>query len=270
MTVHAAGSNPGRKRDHNEDAYLARPELGLWLVADGVGGHSHGEVASALVRRTIAAGIEAGDSLLDAVKAAHRAVLDAIEAEPVHAGMGSTVVALHVTGNDYDLVWVGDSRAYLWDGELHQLSRDHKPVSELVRHGVLTEEEAERHPGRHVLSQSLGVNDQMELDPGHLQGTLNPGDRMLLCSDGLNDEIDDDQIGGIISHDDPPQTRVDALIEAALAAGGHDNITVVLVEFDEKSRAADSGAGSRAGGGAGWWLAAAVLLAIAAAAWLLL
>ncbi len=235
MTQYAAGSDAGKKRDHNEDSFLARPELGLWLVADGVGGHSHGEVASAIVRKTIAAGIEAGGSLPDAVLDAHEEVLAAIDDDMSHAGMGSTVVALHLRGLEYDVVWVGDSRAYLWDGELKQLSRDHNTVTELLRRGVLTQEEAEQHPGRHVLNQSLGITEAMELQPGHLQGTLSPGDMILLCSDGLTDEVREPRISQILQRDGQPQERVDALIAAALEAGGRDNVTVVLVQAGEEA-----------------------------------
>ena len=226
---YAAGSSPGAVRDHNEDCYAAAPELGLWLVADGVGGHSHGEVASALVASSMTEGVGAGDSLVDAICDSHQRVIQEMEAEPSHAGMGSTVVAVKLTDRHYELAWVGDSRAYIWDGGIRQISRDHNPVSEMLRMGALSSEEAERHPERHVLSQSLGVTPDMPLAPGHLHGHLKPGQQLLLCSDGLTDELSDRRIARIMRENPEPQAQVDALIKAAVDAGGHDNVTVVVV-----------------------------------------
>ena len=229
MIKHAAGSSPGAVRDHNEDCYSAEPDIGLWLVADGVGGHSHGEVASALVAETLKAGIKAGDTLVDAIGDSHQRVLAEMETDPGHAGMGSTVVAVKLTDRHYELAWVGDSRAYLWDGRIRQISRDHNPVSEMLRVGALSAEEAERHPERHVLSQSLGVTPDMPLAPGHLHGTLKPGQQIILCSDGLTDELTDQRIARIMRDNPEPQAQVEALIKAAIDAGGHDNVTVVVV-----------------------------------------
>jgi serine/threonine protein phosphatase PrpC len=229
MMQFAGSTNPGAVRDHNEDCYAAEPDLGLWLVADGVGGHSHGEVASAIVRQSMTEGVSQGDSLIDAIRDSHQSVLNAIEGNESHDGMGSTVVALKIKDQHYELGWVGDSRAYLWDGKIKQISRDHNPVSEMLLHGAISQEEAARHPQRHVLSQSLGVTPDMPLQPGTVRGKFNKGQQILLCSDGLTDELPDMRIAQIMREHKSPQAQVDALIAAALAAGGHDNVTVVIV-----------------------------------------
>lgn len=230
MTQFAASTHPGLKRDHNEDCYEANPELGLWLVADGVGGHSHGEVASGIVRDRIRDGLAAGRSLLETVQDAHQGVLGEIAQRDSASNMGSTVVALRLQGDDYEIVWVGDSRGYAFDGTtLHQLTRDHNPVSELQRRGILTPEQAAVHPDRHVLTQSIGVSSEISAKPDRVTGTLKPGEQIILCSDGLSDELTDAGIAEIMSREATPQAQVDALINGALTAGGSDNVTIVIV-----------------------------------------
>lgn len=225
----AADTHTGLRRSHNEDCYEADAELGLWLVADGVGGHSCGDLASSIVRTTVKKHTVAGGSLQDAIILAHQAVLDQIDPDEKARGMGSTVVALRLEGEQYDLAWVGDSRAYLWDSGLLQLSRDHNRVSELLDQGVITSQQAANHPERHVLTQSLGVSKRMALQPGHRRGTLGESQQILLCSDGLTDELHDAKIASIMANNDNPGSQVDALIKAALKAGGKDNITAVVI-----------------------------------------
>lgn len=230
MTEYAASSHKGHIRDHNEDCYEADSELGLWLVADGVGGHAHGEVAARVVRDTVKAALLAGNQLIDAIRRAHRAVLDEIAARDSHSNMGSTVVAMHLRDdNTYEISWVGDSRAYLFDGELHKLTQDHNPVSELLERGEITPEQAVSHPERHVLSQSMGVSESMVVQPGLISGRLHPGQQILLCSDGLTDELDDDTIRAELARHSSPRAQIDALVNAALRAGGRDNITAIVV-----------------------------------------
>ena len=230
MTQFAASTHPGLKRNHNEDCYEANPELGLWLVADGVGGHAHGEVASGIVRDTVRSGLADGQSLTDAIKNSHQAVLAEIRSRDEASNMGSTIVALKLEGNDYEIAWVGDSRAYAFDGrQLRQLTRDHNPVSEMQQRGILTPEQAAIHPERHVLSQSLGVSDEVAAEPDSVRGSLRPGEQIILCSDGLSDELTDQGIADIMERETSPQTQVDALINGALNAGGRDNVTVVIV-----------------------------------------
>lgn len=143
--------------------------------------------------------------------------------------MGSTVVALVLQGDAYEIAWVGDSRAYLFDSNLRQLTRDHSPVADLLASGAINAAQAAQHADRHVLNQSLGVSESVAVTPGHIKGRLQPGQQLLLCSDGLTDELNDQDMAAILRERTLPQEQVDGLIEAALEAGGHDNITVVLV-----------------------------------------
>ncbi|RLQ22397.1 serine/threonine-protein phosphatase [Seongchinamella sediminis] len=229
MRAFSADSHPGHRRSHNEDCYRANPELGLWLVADGVGGHSNGEVAAAIVRDTLDRDVARGSSLIEAIHHSHSSILQEI-AGRAGSNMGSTVVALQLNGDDYEIAWVGDSRAYLFDGSsLKQVTRDHNPVSEMLARGAITPEQAANHPERNVLSQSLGVADSITVAPDRIRGTLNAGEQVLLCSDGLSDELADEDISRLMAEADDPQAQVAKLIEAALAAGGRDNITVIVV-----------------------------------------
>lgn len=228
MNAFAADSHPGHKRSHNEDCFLTDDALGLFLVADGVGGHADGEVASAIVRDTLRKDINAGASLLDAIQHAHREVLAEIDRRQ-DSNMGSTVVAARLSDSEYDIAWVGDSRAYSFDGTLKQLSRDHNPVSEMLARGALTPEQAAAHPERNMLSQSLGVSENIEVAPGRICGDLHAGQQLILCSDGLTDEVSDDHIEQIMTQQQSPGAQVAALIQAALDNGGRDNVTVVVV-----------------------------------------
>lgn len=228
MSAFAAKSHPGHKRSHNEDCYLTDGDLGLFLVADGVGGHADGEIAAAIVRDTLREDVRNGGGLVESIHRSHRAVLDEISRRE-ESNMGSTVVAALVKDGEYDIAWVGDSRAYYYDGELKQITRDHNPVSEMLARGALTPEQAAAHPERNVLSQSLGVSESIEVAPGRIRGELQPGQQLLLCSDGLSDEISDARISHIMQEQPTPREQVDALVEAALGAGGRDNITVVVV-----------------------------------------
>jgi protein phosphatase len=145
--------------------------------------------------------------------------------------MGTTVVALRVQGNRYEVAWVGDSRAYLWrDGQLAQLSQDHSVAQEMVAQGDLTAEQARAHPHRNVVTQALGVTDPVHLNVATTTGELRPGVQLLLCTDGLTEEVDDRAIGRTLAFDDASaQECVDMLVAAALDGGGSDNITAVLV-----------------------------------------
>ncbi|MAT92921.1 MAG: protein phosphatase [Halioglobus sp.] len=225
----AADTHAGLVRNHNEDCFAAEADLGLWLVADGVGGHAGGEVASGIVRDTVRAQVAAGATLPEAILRSHEAVLAALTGGDDDRGMGSTVVALRTDGDDYELCWVGDSRAYLWNGQLRQLTEDHSRAGELLASNAITAAEANTHPERHVLTQSLGVSGSMSLHPGRVTGTLKPGDHLLLCSDGLTDELSDSLIAHLLGDHDSPRSQVDALMSAALDAGGKDNVTVLVV-----------------------------------------
>lgn len=243
----AASSHPGLRRERNEDSYEADAARGLWLVADGVGGHACGDVASGIVRDTMQFHIARGAPLVTAVKRAHAAILQASAERPETLGMGSTVAAALIDGNNFEIAWVGDSRIYRWRQRLEQLSSDHNRVGELLRMKLIEPAEAGTHPERHVLTQSLGVSVGMHLDPGYGTGVLEPGDRLLLCSDGLTDELSDSLIAHVLGSHDTPRSQADALISAALEAGGRDNITVIVIG-DLATAAPATAAGSKTSG----------------------
>jgi PPM family protein phosphatase len=221
----------GLRRELNEDTYYGDSELGLWLVADGMGGHEYGEVASALARETIVREIRQGSSLSQAIRVADEDIIRASRQRSDSLPMGTTVVALRILGNRFEVAWVGDSRAYLWrDQQLAQLSQDHSYVQELISQGAITVDQARTHPHRNVVTQALGVTDPQSLNVETLSGELRPGMQLLLCSDGLTEEVEDQNISQVLSHSEcSAQECVDGLVAAALDNGGSDNITVLLV-----------------------------------------
>jgi len=228
----AHATHVGCVRECNEDCALSAPELGLWLVADGMGGHASGEVASRLVAEHVRQGVAHGLGLVNALEAAHMAVLDAAARGVGGQGMGATAVALRLEAGDYEISWVGDSRAYLWNGRrLSQLTRDHTFVQQLVDGGALTPTQALSHPQRNQVTQALGAAGLQELDVGTVLGTLRPGQALLLCSDGLTGEVPDQRIRDVLAAEGDEQTKVDRLIDLALDAGAPDNVTVVLVSI---------------------------------------
>ncbi|HRF62924.1 MAG TPA: protein phosphatase 2C domain-containing protein [Candidatus Competibacter sp.] len=227
---YGAGTHVGWVRELNEDRYAADSGAGVWLVADGMGGCEAGEVASAAVAETTLTSIKRGSSLARAVTDAHRAVVELLDRGQGAVGMGSTVVVLRLRGRRYEVAWVGDSRAYLWGrGKLRQLTRDDTIVQTLVDGGVIDAGEARDHPERSKLTQALGPVDAATLKVGTINGKLRPGEQILLCSDGLSSELRDEQIAAVLKKSLDPQQKVDRLIQAALAAGGKDNVTALLV-----------------------------------------
>jgi len=226
---YAAATDVGLVRSNNEDAFLTAPPL--FAVADGMGGHRAGEVASAGAIRTLQK--EAGhdtDSLVAAVQSANRVVHAEAAANPDLSGMGTTITAMMTTHDSAQIVHVGDSRAYLLrDGRLRRLTQDHTVVDRLAREGKIPAAEVDRHPQRSVLERALGVSPEVDIDVQLLD--VRPGDRLLLCTDGLTSMLDDDEIREILLTESDPETAAQALIDAALAAGGKDNVTAVIVDF---------------------------------------
>ena len=226
-------THPGR-RDHNEDCYIVDAERGIALVADGMGGYAAGEVASTLVKETVYQAVSSGGGLREAIVAAHRVVKEAAAADTAKKGMGSTALAIKLVDMDYEIAWVGDSRAYLWDPEekhLKQITRDHSYVESLLKTGAISAAEALNHPNRNLITQAVGVASE-GLDVDLIQGRLTPGQQLLLCSDGLVDEVRDHDIARLLSVAASPGEAVNTLIDAAVVAGGHDNITVVIAAAD--------------------------------------
>jgi protein phosphatase len=224
-------THAGLRRELNEDTYYADGDLGLWLVADGMGGHEYGEVASALARETIVREVRDGTPLAQAIRIADEEIIGTSRRRNDALPMGTTVVAARVKGDRFEVAWVGDSRIYLWrDGQLMQLSQDHSYVQELIANGALTHEQARNHPHRNVVTQALGVTDPRNLNVETITGELRPGMQLLLCSDGLTEEVDDAAIGRVLARQDcSAQECAETLVAAALDGGGSDNITVLVV-----------------------------------------
>jgi len=238
---YSAASHQGQ-RDNNEDTYLGLPEQGLWLVADGMGGHEAGEVASAIVARTLST--QSQKSLKEALEKSHQAILDAAGRGIGAPGMGSTAVVLRSHNNDYEIAWVGDSRAYLWTpspegGSLERLTRDHSYVQMLLASGAIGPDEVEHHPDKNIITQCLGSQQLEALQVDSVKGSWQPGQCILLCSDGLTDELSDRDIAEILSQAPGPRAGVKRLLRAALKEGGHDNITLLLVCAPSPGRISD-------------------------------
>ncbi|MGA7438180.1 MAG: protein phosphatase 2C domain-containing protein [Luteibacter sp.] len=225
------GTHTGLRRLRNEDTYYADAGLGLFLVVDGMGGHKHGEVASAMARDGVVAQVTAGQSLVDAIQRVNEALIARSGGMRDARPMGTTIAAIRVAGRSYEAAWVGDSRIYRWaGGTMERLSHDHSIVEALVEAGELTEAQARQHPQRSVLTQALGITAPDQLHIGLARGEIAPGARLLLCTDGLTDEVTDERIAQIVARTDiAAQECVDHLVLEALAGTGRDNITAILV-----------------------------------------
>ncbi len=214
-------------RSNNEDDYLEAGDLRLWAVADGMGGHAHGEVASRTALHALKSATLAGQVLADAAATANRATWEA--ARQRGSDMGTTLVALRLHADRFELAWLGDSRAYRFaDGSLKQLTTDHTVVQEWVNQGLLTPQEARDHPYGHVLTRALGLDP--DAAPDCRQDLLTGGEVFLLCSDGLSDTLTLEQIREVLAAHSPADSPV-ALARAARQAGNpyQDNLTAVVV-----------------------------------------
>jgi protein phosphatase len=227
--ITGAATDVGRVREGNEDAYLVDDAMGLVAVADGMGGHRAGEVASATALEALRSAITHGRPLRESMEDANEAVFTKSLTDEELRGMGTTLTAATlVTGGTVLVGHVGDSRAYLLhDGELRQVTVDHSLVEELVREGRLTADEAAVHPQRSIITRALGVDASVEVDVYPVE--LAPGDRLLLCSDGLTGMVQAETIAATLRREEDPARAAAALIDAANVAGGEDNITAVVV-----------------------------------------
>jgi protein phosphatase len=229
--IFQCSSHLGYKRTVNEDAYGAYPELGLWVIADGMGGHNNGSAASHLAVAEVLAQIQAGQPLITAIQHSHQAILLAGKTHPLNEGMGSTVVALKLNGQYYEIAAVGDSRAYLFSNNtLRQITHDHTFVQDLINQGQITDEQAKIHPYRNILTQALGSTHHKEVMVDIFTGQMHRGDQLLLCTDGLTNRIQDYKIARLLTESKSLAEAIDNLISMALAFGGQDNITVALIE----------------------------------------
>lgn len=251
MRIVAAGqTDVGCVRKHNEDNFLIDSELGLFIVADGLGGHAAGEVASQIVIDKVGQFISQtveqdrtwpleydvtlpydGNRLKAALMLTDQAIVDDIRGNPERESMGSTVVAGLVRENRITLVHVGDSRAYLLNVKgIRQVTRDHSWVAEQVANGILTPEEARKHPFRNVITQALGNGGDLDVAVQEIE--IQELDRLLLCSDGLSGMVQDDDIYQVVQNSSSIEVAVQELVSRARANGGEDNITVVIIGFE--------------------------------------
>ena len=220
----------GHGRDHNEDSFGENPKLGLWIVADGVGGHAAGEVASDLAVSRIMRLVGEGRPVSEAVSETHDIIRRAPSEGIGSAGMASTVVVAQLTGSSYRVFWVGDSRAYVHGSEgLQLITVDHSYVQELLDSGVITPEEAEVHPERNIVTRCLGWDGHSSVEVSEVAGELHQGEVILLCTDGLTGEVADADIAAVLREEAPLAERAQRLVDKANANGGSDNITVALI-----------------------------------------
>ncbi len=233
-TRYSVQTHVGHKRKVNEDAVLALPELNIWLVSDGMGGHAAGDFASRLIT-DMAAGIPQDlapadrlQALRDTIQDAHRLIQKEAETQGFDV-IGATVVGLLLADGHFAALWAGDSRLYrLRDGEIDMLTTDHSVVAVLVESGQMTWDEAEHHPQSNAITRAVGVGDVLDLDK--IRGETAPGDRFLLCSDGLTKYATFEMLRQALSTQ-PIELICDHLIQIALAGGGADNITTAVVDI---------------------------------------
>jgi len=246
-----ARSDIGLQRSNNEDAVGIHPQLQPWpaaVLADGMGGYNAGEVASAMAVDLIAVAVQRGPGgdespdlaakeLTDALHMANTAIFAASQSTPACRGMGTTVVAALVLKGEILLAHLGDSRAYAWrEGRLLRITRDHSLVQQEIDAGLLSEQEAKASRFSHLVTRALGVMPEVEPELTHWP--LQVGDRIMLCSDGLTDMLSDQCLQSLFAEVPPLPLLLDTLIAAANAAGGKDNVSVVLMEADTKDRPA--------------------------------
>ncbi len=240
MRVHVGvRTDVGRVREGNEDSYIVLEPI--YGIADGMGGHAAGEVASSTAVDALSEGISRvdptnPDSLAELIKDANRTIFEKATRDDSLHGMGTTCTILLINGPTAHLAHVGDSRAYLLRSEkLARMSEDHTLVGRLVREGQLTEEEAARHPQRNMITRSLGIDPEVRVDLRSFE--LRDGDRLMLCSDGLTSMVDEPTIGRVMHDTADPQRTADQLVELANEAGGDDNITVVVLDLTDTGAA---------------------------------
>jgi serine/threonine protein phosphatase PrpC len=245
-------SDVGQKRTNNEDSILVDAEHACFAVCDGLGGQNAGEVASRMAVETVQVFVAKshqekditwpygltmdlsydGNRLFTAIGLANKTVYRAADGKPEYTGMGTTVVSALVRENVLTVAWVGDSRGYYWrKGTLTRLTEDHTWVNMARKNGSLTEEEAAHHPWSHVLVKAVGGRDSVE--PEVVEHRLAAGDIALLCSDGLTGMLTDDEIAGVLALAPTMEAAAKSLIAAANAAGGKDNVSVVLLRYTE-------------------------------------
>ncbi len=249
-----AGSHTGKVRNHNEDSFLVQTDAGVWLVADGMGGHEAGDFASRSIAESVASigkPVSAPDlqaRFMDRLLRAHQ-VIQGQSQRMGGATIGATMVALLTFDRHFACIWSGDSRIYLLrQGEFRQVTVDHTEVQELLRTGAITPDQAATWPRRNVITRAIGVSERPSTD--ERSGALAHGDTFLLCSDGLTEHVTDQEMATVlVGH--TPQGASDALIELTLSRGARDNVTVVVVRCLDRQAGLQSveSAGAQAAAG---------------------
>lgn len=230
----AALSHQGCVRSHNEDSYAALPEFGLWVVADGMGGHEAGDIASAIIVQemsSLGVAVTAADQrarFLERLDRAHQRIR-AHAAQHELDTVGTTVAAMMVFGAELSCAWAGDSRVYLLrKGELTAMTRDHSEVAALLAEGAITAEEARSSPRRNVITRAVGIGSDPR--PEVVTGVARPGDRFLICSDGLTEHLTDEDLAFVLGTGRDAQQTAEQLIGLTLERGAKDNVTVVVID----------------------------------------
>jgi len=232
---YAESTDVGCVRELNEDSVFS--QSGLWLIADGMGGHACGELASAMAIEEVNANFKEFGSLPQAIQCAHRQIAEAGKNDIEQSGMGTTIVAVASERLSYRVAWVGDSRAYLWDGriaKLFQLSEDHSLMVRLINAGLIAAEDALTHPQRHMITQCLGSVEIDQVKVDMVEREWGYQQQLLLCSDGLTDEVIDEQITQVMTNEMSADEKVAELINRAKQAGGRDNISVIIIDSPVK------------------------------------
>lgn len=227
-------SDTGRVRAHNEDSIGAFPDIGVWAVADGMGGHAAGDVASDLIVEELGSlgiAVSAQDQrarVLERLDRAHYRILEHARTNQLGT-VGATIAALLIHDAEFSCIWAGDSRIYLLrDGQLTALTQDHSEVAQLVASGVMSEAEARHVPGRNVITRAIGIGE--EAQPEIAGGVIKPGDRLLLCSDGLTEHLDNSELAEILNVARPAPELARRLIDLTLERGAKDNVSVIVLD----------------------------------------
>jgi len=225
-------SDTGRVRTSNQDRILIDEALGLWVVADGMGGHAGGAEASRLACEAVGESVGHGMPLTDAFEVAHSRVRTCQEERPALSEMGTTLVAVREHDDEYELAWVGDSRVYRFnrdDARLECLTRDQNVAGRLLDTGRITAAQAREHPQRHVLTDCIGQRAGLPTIESRRIG-WREGDRLLLCTDGVNGELTDAQMARWLGADESPRSAAEKLVQLALEAGGRDNLSLIVLD----------------------------------------
>lgn len=222
-------THQGRRRVNNEDNFLLATNEKLWAVADGMGGHRDGEYASAVALTSVVRAVRTGASLVAAIEAAHVEILAAAQSGFGALGMGSTIVGLRTIHDQFHIAWIGDCRAYLWNGAISRLTRDHTLGEALIEHSHTTIADQSDARARKQLYKSVGAPEEKNVTADSMSGQWQSGDVIILCSDGLTDELTDEDIANAMQQCPSVEQACDELLKNALANGGRDNITMVLV-----------------------------------------